>query len=152
MQISLFFYRISQVPSKTCMKWWIIFTPIKEVTAASGSSGESISCPPVTPRWADAGRCREFSSFKTKQAQGLKPPWPRALHTNAFNTVLQPVGVMLGTSVGLGIARTDSGWRDGAENTTLTLWKQEQNRKNCRGPPWKKKKEKRNWVWQIQYL
>lgn len=70
------------------------------------------------PRWADAGRCREFSSFKTKQAQGLKPPWPRALHTKRF---LQPVGVMLGTSVGLGIARTDSGWRDGAENTTLTL-------------------------------
>lgn len=126
------------------MKWWITFTLIKEVTAASGSSRESISCPPVTPRWADAGRCREFSSFKTKQAQGLKPPWPRALHTNAFNTVLQPVGVMLGTSVGLGIARTDSGWRDGAENTTLTLWNENKiEKKTAEVPLGKKKKEKK---------
>lgn len=40
------------------------------------------------------------------------PPWPK-LCTNAFDTVFQPVGIMIGTSVGLGIAWTDSGWRDG---------------------------------------
>lgn len=44
--------------------------------------------------------------LQTKQAQGLMPPWPK-LCMNAFNTVFQPVGIVVGTSVGLGIAWTD---------------------------------------------
>lgn len=71
------------------------------------------------------------------------PPWPK-LCTNAFDTVFQPVGIMIGTSVGLGIAWTDSGWRNGG-GTRVTRYNNHSLRSLQRGPV-------RKGAQQIQYL
>lgn len=124
----------------------ITFTSIKEVAVASGSSGESVFLPRrARPLGPDADRCRVFKLWNQKQAQGLKPPWPRAPHTTLSKTQFSnQLALVLGTSVGLGIARTDSGWRDGAENTTLLKQtnKQRKKKKKTAEVPLGKKEEK----------
>lgn len=92
------------------------------------------------PHWADKGRRRVFSSFQPNGHKGWCHHGQSS--TPVLSTVFQPVGIMIGTSVGLGIAWTDSGYRDGGgepgwQESTITLWEA------CRGGPLEKKEPSR---------
>lgn len=76
------------------------------------SRSESIIYPVSMPHLADKRQSQRVFKLQTKRAQGLVPPSPK-LCTNAMDIVFQPVGILIGTPVGLGIAWTDSGWSDG---------------------------------------
>lgn len=73
----------------------------------------------------------------------MPPPQPK-LCTKSFDTVFQPVGIMIGTSVGLGIAWTDSGWRDGEEGGDCDKIQQSLLEKLVERGPFKKKKKRRS--------
>lgn len=121
------------------------------LTAASTSSSPSSSSQPsCQTQQTKAGT--EFTSFPNQTRAQRPTPLPLPeLCTTAFNAVFQTVGIMTGTSVGLGIAWTDWVWRDGAgkpgrRDTTITRWE------DCRDGPLTRKRQKIKWAEQIQYL
>lgn len=107
-------------PDEVCCDKNHFHAELKEVTTASAARAvECIIYPTIMPRRADKGRCRESFKLPAKRTRGGGGRRHRRQSSAPTRSthVFQPVGIMIGTSVGLGIAWTDWGWRDEKEGT-----------------------------------